>query len=684
MQRAQKLAGEFSRRQQTLSKSLNAFIAVADEQSLTEAAERAARDTPNKPLSDTFVAVKDNICTSDFPTTCASRGLTGYRSPYDATVVSRIRAAGGVIAGKTNLDEFGMGSHSLHSAFGPVQTESGHSAGGSSGGSAVAVATDQCHVALGTDTGGSVRLPAAFNSILGFKPSYGLVSRWGVVAYANSLDTVGFFAKDSAKMKDAFSESNGHDALDPTSLTSATRKRLDTVLASRSERSKLRFGIPEECIIQELSGPVRDAWKSTLLALQKAGHEIALVSLPSLPHALSAYYILAPAEASSNLAKYDGVRYGQQAPDSPHLGPLYARTRQHGFGTEVRRRILLGAYSLSANAIDNYFMQAQRVRRLLKQDFDSLFRLPNVLSNAKNEERDSGTIDVILMPTSATLPPKIDLVKEQAPLDAFATDVFTVPASLAGLPALSVPIADQIGLQVIGQYGDDHNVLNIGEVVASLKINNRHERVANVIDVPSRSRERRAWRRNLCLIADLKSDGAQPEEGLGQRILLHVCKQQEVEEVVWPRVRHVRELCLYVGNDGLAGKRLERGAVAADRHRAVRWVDEGQGRGRAAGRVVGRGVALGAAEPEALEVEESAARVLVIDGNGRRVGRVGQGVGEGLAVGAPASAEEGAVRVDAAVWAVVIWAKVFLEDRVLESVVGLAEVGLCAKAAICV
>ncbi|KKY21232.1 putative glutamyl-trna a [Diplodia seriata] len=291
--------------------------------------------------------------------------LRNFTSPYDATVVQCLRAAGAVVAGKTNLDEFGMGSHNLNSHFGPASQQyqgESVSAGGSSGGSAVAVATKQCWAALGTDTGGSVRLPAAYTGIVGFKPSYGLVSRWGVVAYANSLDTVGVLARNTKDAKEVFTAINHHDPLDPTSLPQSTRSRLPR---SNSHNDALRIGVPTDYNITELTPAVRAAWIRTLAHLQHLGHTIVPTALPTTHQALSAYYVLAPAEASSNLAKYDGVRYGTRAEGADGNGAgevLFSKTRGAGFGDEVKRRIVLGAYALSAEAVDNYFIQAQRVR----------------------------------------------------------------------------------------------------------------------------------------------------------------------------------------------------------------------------------------------------------------------------------------------------------------------------------
>ncbi|KAL1857068.1 hypothetical protein VTK73DRAFT_8110 [Phialemonium thermophilum] len=491
------------------------------------------------------LAVKDNIATRDLPTTCASAILDNYHSPFDATVVSQLRARGAEVVGKTNLDEFGMGSHSTHSAFGPVRfrrrddsADAGNSAtidlsaGGSSGGSAVAVVgRREADLALGTDTGGSVRLPAAYTGVVGFKPSYGMISRHGVVPYANSLDTVGFLAPDVLTISNVVAGPGGlyaeHDPRDPTSLSESARRRCTAARegysvvgdgeaesparsngagASSWPLAGLTFGLPLEYNIEELDGAIRDAWAASAQRLQDAGARIVPVALPSTRHALSAYYVIAPAEASSNLAKYDGVRYGRRDPsrsDAAADGILYAATRGRGFGDEVCRRILLGSYTLSSEAMDNYFLQAQRVRRLVRRDFDRVFALSNPLLDGGQgdsavldesttpfdlsdlpegvpleDKRGPAQVDFLLTPTAPTLPPHLDDVLAPAaasPVDAYVNDVFTVPASLAGLPAISIPVPVKVpsasavaGLQLVGQYWDDARLLAVAESISRL------------------------------------------------------------------------------------------------------------------------------------------------------------------------------------------------------------------------
>ncbi|KAK0105361.1 Trimeric GatFAB AmidoTransferase(AdT) complex subunit [Cadophora gregata] len=465
-----------------------------------------------------LVAVKDNITTQGSRTTCASAILKRHKSPFPAEVVRRLQSGRQSVAiiGKTNMDEFGMGSHSTKSFFSAVQNKSplhDHSVGGSSGGSAVAVATDQCLAALGTDTGGSVRLPAAYTGIVGFKPSYGMVSRWGVIPYANSLDTVGLLASDVKLTRNAFRLINRFDPKDPTSITEASRTRMEEkrvmdvnetyhrhVRAGEVDTSKSqaafpyqKIGVPLEYNIAELDPAIREAWQRALQLFQDNGATIVPVSLPNTKHALSAYYVLAPAEAASNLSKYDGVRYGSRSGANDGEGDvLYSNTRGAGFGDEVKRRILLGAYTLSSEAIDNYFIKAQKVRRLVQRDFDQVFAISNPLRPAEqfdlsnldesiklDDKHGPAQVDFIVCPTAPTLPPTQKAVMEESPVNTYMNDVFTVPASLAGLPAISIPfpIMDEYkiagrpnftAIQMIGQYSDDDRVLGAAKRLEQL------------------------------------------------------------------------------------------------------------------------------------------------------------------------------------------------------------------------
>ncbi|KAL1872400.1 Trimeric GatFAB AmidoTransferase(AdT) complex subunit [Diaporthe australafricana] len=501
---------------------------------------RASSESPNPPPPDSFrLAVKDNIATGPqdgkaLPTTCASGILSSHESPFEATIVRQLKERGAHVVGKTNLDEFGMGTHNINSVHGAAAQEGKDeakgvavklSAGGSSGGSALAVARGEADVALGTDTGGSVRLPAAYCGVVGYKPSYGMISRYGVVPYANSLDTVGFLARDVRTIQELVVGGGlykEHDPQDPTSLSSSARARCTAARDFYSPESSgpldeeghrrllqpLTFGIPVEYNIAELKPSVRQAWQNAASFLGKElGARVVPVSLPSTRHALSAYYVIAPAEASSNLAKYDGVRYGVRQAEvegQRHRGPedvLYSAVRGSGFGAEVKRRILLGSYTLSSEAMDNYFLQAQRVRQLVRRDFDGVFRLPNPLRDGAEDQQFSladldervvldnklgpPEVDFLLCPTAPTLPPRLEAVEEgqeKSPVDAYMNDVLTVPASLAGLPAVSIPKSiptgslsaeenwrgSAMGLQVIGQYWDDARLLAAAAALSAL------------------------------------------------------------------------------------------------------------------------------------------------------------------------------------------------------------------------
>ncbi|KAI0467459.1 amidase signature enzyme [Xylaria cf. heliscus] len=456
------------------------------------------------------LVVKDNIAAAGFPSSCASKILAGSRIPISATIVTQLCGGGMEVVGKANMDEFGMGTHSTASFFGTVHNAHPlelYSAGGSSGGSAVAVKEGVADLALGTDTGGSVRMPAAYTGTVGFKPSYGMLSRWGVVPYANSLDTVGLLARTVRPIHEAIvglSLCARNDPKDPTSLPDTVRARCTAEregYTSSSARESprtldgLTFGLPLEYNIEELDSRIRQGWLQALETIQKLGGRVVPVSLPSTRNALSAYYVIAPAEASSNLAKYDGIRYGYRNIDDKsdaQDGVLYARTRGSGFGSEVKRRILLGSYTLSSEAIDNYFIQAQKVRQLVRRDFDRIFKLENPLLDEQHfplSEIDESIgietklgpaqVDFLVCPTAPTTPPLLEQVRNQTPLDSYMNDVFTVPASLAGLPAISIPMDIPVdpsseeqnllhfgGLQLIGQYWDDARVLSTAETLS--------------------------------------------------------------------------------------------------------------------------------------------------------------------------------------------------------------------------
>ncbi|KAH9851889.1 amidase signature enzyme [Lenzites betulinus] len=448
--------------------------------------------SPAGPLAGMSIAVKDNICTKSLPTTCSSRMLESFSSPFDATVVSLLSRGGAGIAGKANCDEFGMGSLNVHSAHGPVVNPFGlasgerRSAGGSSGGSAAAVAAGLCDAALGTDTGGSVRLPASYCGIVGLKPSYGIVSRWGVVSFADSLDCVGVLARDASTAKRVHRVLATYDSRDPTAAPPHVRERAAKLHTDRLSSLKggqltgLRIGIPQEYFPTELESSVIDSVRRVINRLREKGAILVPISLPSTPYALSAYYVISSAEASSNLARYDGIEYGSRVEPPPganftKTANVYAHTRSRGFGKEVQRRILLGAYALSADAFENYFLKAQRVRSLIKADFDRAFRIPNALHASQHNAPSDQGVDVIMHPSAIQTAPLLPdnatgSSSDASSLDAYVQDVLTVPASLAGLPALSVPAGQgsdgwPIGVSVVGQWGSDELVLAVGEAI---------------------------------------------------------------------------------------------------------------------------------------------------------------------------------------------------------------------------
>ncbi len=411
---------------------IHAFnLVLADEARAAADAVDASDD--KGPLAGVPIAIKDNMCTRGIPTTCSSRILGQWKPPYDATVIERVRAAGAVIVGKTNLDEFAMGSSTENSAFGPTRNprDVTRVPGGSSGGSAAAVAAGFAPLAIGSDTGGSIRQPAALCGVVGAKPTYGTVSRYGLVAFASSLDQIGPFASnidDAALLLEAIW---AHDPCDSTSIPGA-RPSLDTGNDVRG----LRVGLIDEMVTADGIEPaVRDAVVQAADALAAAGAEVDSVSLPSTRYGISAYYLIAPAEASSNLARYDGVRYGLRVPGND-VAEMNANTRDAGFGPEVKRRIMLGTYALSAGYYDAYYGQAQRVRTLIVRDFDRAY----------------DDFDVLLSPTSPTVAFELG-AKTADPLAMYLCDVCTVPVNLSGQCAISVPFGESgnlpIGVQVL-------------------------------------------------------------------------------------------------------------------------------------------------------------------------------------------------------------------------------------------
>jgi aspartyl-tRNA(Asn)/glutamyl-tRNA(Gln) amidotransferase subunit A len=431
--------------------SLNAFLAVAAERAL-DCARSVDRESAKRgaPLAGVPVAVKDNIVMRGVKTTAASRMLEQFVSPYDATVVTRLERAGAVIVGKTNCDEFAMGSSTENSAFGPSRNpwNPEYIPGGSSGGSAVAVAAGMTPVALGSDTGGSIRQPASLCGITGLKPTYGRVSRYGLIAFASSLDQVGPLARTAYDAALMLSVLAGADLSDSTASQEPVA---DYVGALTGDIRGVRLGVPRRMLEQGVDSAVSGCFYTALDVLRSRGAELIDIELPHAPYAIATYYVVATAEASSNLARYDGVRYGFRAPNAETLRAMYERTRSQGFGAEVKRRIMLGTYVLSAGYYDAYYLKAQRVRTLIRQDYERAFQ----------------TVDAVVMPTSPTPAFKIG-ERIEDPLSVYLTDVFTVSANLAGLPALSVPCGltpDKlpIGLQLTGKSFEEATLLRIGD-----------------------------------------------------------------------------------------------------------------------------------------------------------------------------------------------------------------------------
>jgi aspartyl-tRNA(Asn)/glutamyl-tRNA(Gln) amidotransferase subunit A len=429
---------------------IHAYITVCRESALEQAKEadvRLIQGTSKEPFLGVPIAIKDNFLTHGVRTTCASKILGNFVPPYDSTVVARLRSAGSVFSGKTNLDEFAMGSSTENSAFFPTRNpwSMERVPGGSSGGSAAAVAADQCLAALGTDTGGSIRQPAAYCGIVGLKPTYGRVSRYGIVAFASSMDQVGPLTKnvrDCALMLEAIA---GYDAADSTSANLAVPRY---TAALTGNIKGLRVGVPREYFVAGMQPEVEQAVRTAIRLLEKSGARIEELSLAHTEYAVAAYYIVATAEASSNLARYDGMRFGHRA-RATDLTETYMKTREEGFGAEVKRRIMLGTYALSAGYYDAYYLKAQQVRSLIKKDFDQAFEV----------------CDVIITPTAPTTAFRIG-EKTEDPLQMYLSDIYTISINLAGLPALSLPCgfdsdALPIGMQIIGKPFDETTVLRL-------------------------------------------------------------------------------------------------------------------------------------------------------------------------------------------------------------------------------
>jgi aspartyl-tRNA(Asn)/glutamyl-tRNA(Gln) amidotransferase subunit A len=433
---------------ETTESSVDAFITLLKEEALESARTADAAFARGEDLGDLHgvpIAIKDNMCTKDILTTCASNMMGNFRPPYDATVVTKLKAAGAVIVGKTNMDEFAMGSSTENSAFKTTKNPWNLSCvpGGSSGGSAASVAAGQAFASLGSDTGGSIRQPASLCGLVGLKPTYGLVSRYGLVAFASSLDQIGPFSKDVEDCAIMMNAIAGYDELDGTSIDMGKH---DYKTALVDDVKGMRIGLPKEFFGEGIAPEVKEAVYAAAKVYESLGAFVEEISLPNAGHALPIYYIIASSECSSNLARFDGVRYGYRAPEFDDFNDLFLKSRTQGFGEEVKRRIMLGTYALSSGYYDAYYNKAMKVRTLLKRDFDKAFE----------------NVDVLLTPTSPTVAFKIG-EKTDNPLEMYMSDICTVPINIAGVPALSMQCGFSeglpIGMQLIGRHFDEKTIL---------------------------------------------------------------------------------------------------------------------------------------------------------------------------------------------------------------------------------
>ena len=468
---ARELTDQHLSRIAAVEPSLHAYLEVTAERARADAdridaARSAGEALP--PLAGVPLAIKDNLCTKGVTTTCASRMLEGFVPPYESTVTGKLWDAGAVLLGKTNLDEFAMGGSTETSAFGPTANpwNVDHVPGGSSGGSAAAVASGGCMASLGSDTGGSIRQPASFCGVVGLKPTYGRISRYGLVAFASSLDQVGPFTSSVADAAALLQVMAGHDPRDSTSL----KVPVPDYSADLAKPIKgLKVGLVRECFEQEgLDPQVKASVMAAAEQLQALGADLVDVSCPRFTDGIATYYVIAPSEASANLARYDGVKYGYRAQDAESLAAMTARSRAEAFGSEVQRRILIGTYALSAGYVDAYYKKAQQVRTLIRRDFDAAYQ----------------TVDVLLTPTAPTTSFRNGAHADD-PLAMYLADLLTIPANLAGLPAISVPCGFDaaglpIGVQLIG---------NVLEEARLLQVAHQYEQAAHVMA----SRPQGAW-----------------------------------------------------------------------------------------------------------------------------------------------------------------------------------------------
>ena len=429
---------------------VKAYLTQTKDSALAKAAaldEKLKGWRKTRPMTGMPLAIKDNLCTEGVATTCSSRMLQNFVPPYDATVIAKLKEQEYILLGKTNLDEFAMGSSTENSAFGPSRNPwSLHCVpGGSSGGAAAAVAADECVAALGSDTGGSIRQPAAFCGVVGLKPTYGRVSRYGLVAFASSLDQIGPITKDVPDAALLLSAIAGHDPMDSTSADLPVPDYMKAL--KKKDLKKLKVGVPMEFFAEGLDPEVEQTVRAAIEELKNLGGQITEIQLPRTDAAIAVYYVIATAEASSNLARYDGVKYGLRAKETKDLLDLYMKTRAEGFGPEVKRRIILGTYALSSGYYDAYYGKAQAVRTLIRQDFHAAF----------NE------VDLIVTPVTPTPAFKLG-EKSENPLQMYLSDIYTISINLAGLPAISVPCGFSksglpIGLQLIGRAFEEETLL---------------------------------------------------------------------------------------------------------------------------------------------------------------------------------------------------------------------------------
>jgi aspartyl-tRNA(Asn)/glutamyl-tRNA(Gln) amidotransferase subunit A len=449
------LAEEYFKRIAAKNSDLNIYLSLTRERALAQAAKTdalAAAGDPLPPLAGVPVGIKDVLVLQGAPATAGSKILENFHPPYDATTVERLDAAGAVFLGKLNCDEFAMGSSNENSAYGPVKNPvaTDHVPGGSSGGSAAAVAADLAVVTLGSDTGGSIRQPASFCGVVGLLPTYSRVSRYGLIAFASSLDRVGPFANNVRDAAVVLGVISGHDAHD---ATSSNQPVPDYVAALDKPVAGMKIGVPAEYFGEGLDPEVRAAIEKGLDDLRKAGCTVVPVSLPTTRYAIPTYYLVATAEASANLARFDGVRYGYRSPDAKNLSEMYRKSRDHAFGAEVKRRILLGTYALSAGYYDAYYLKAQKVRRLLAEEYLRAF----------------AQVDAIVTPVAPT--PAFKLGEKTAdPMAMYLADIYTVTASLAGICGISVPCGASkaglpIGMQILGPHFGERAILRVAQAV---------------------------------------------------------------------------------------------------------------------------------------------------------------------------------------------------------------------------